>query len=119
LIDSALLPADYPFSIHAVSGYSGRGRAGVEEHEGSNSANALPFQVYGLGLNHKHVPEIQKYSELSTRPFFVPSYGSFRQGIVLTIPLHLRLLKTGVNSQALRDCLKNAYAASEQINVVG
>jgi N-acetyl-gamma-glutamyl-phosphate reductase len=118
LIQSGLLPADYPFSIHAVSGYSGRGGAGVEEHEGANSAKALPFQVYGLGLDHKHVPEIQMYSGLATRPLFVPSYGSFRQGIVLTIPLHLRLLNAGVNSRVLRDCLANFYAISAQINVM-
>jgi N-acetyl-gamma-glutamyl-phosphate reductase len=118
LIQSGLIPADYPFSIHAVSGYSGRGRAGVEEHEGANSAKALPFQVYGLGLDHKHVSEIQMYAGLTTRPFFVPSYGSFRQGIVLTIPIHLSSLNSDVNSGVLRDCLANFYVTSAQIHVM-
>jgi N-acetyl-gamma-glutamyl-phosphate reductase len=118
LIQSGLIPADYPFSIHAVSGYSGRGRAGVKAHEGADSAKALPFQTYGLALSHKHVPEIQMYAGLSRRPFFVPSYGSFRQGIVLTIPLHRSLLNADVSSGVLRDCLANFYATSAHINVV-
>jgi N-acetyl-gamma-glutamyl-phosphate reductase len=118
LIQSGLIPADYPFAIHAVSGYSGKGRVGIEEYEGISTANALPFQVYGLGLNHKHVPEIQIYAGLRNRPFFVPSYGSFRQGIVLTIPIHLTLLNSSVKSMALRDCLKSTYAASKEIKVI-
>ena len=85
LLEAGSLPRDYPISINAVSGYSGKGRAGVDEFEGPDAAQSIPFQVYGLSLAHKHVPEIQQYSGLSERPMFVPAYGAFRQGIVLTI----------------------------------
>jgi N-acetyl-gamma-glutamyl-phosphate reductase len=118
LIQAGLIPTDYPISIHAVSGYSGKGRAGTEAHQGPNSSHALAYQIYGLGLNHKHVPEIQLHAGLGARPFFVPSYGSFRQGIVLTIPIHLRLLGSGIDSRAIRACLAETYAASGQINVL-
>jgi N-acetyl-gamma-glutamyl-phosphate reductase len=118
LIQAGLIPTDYPISIHAVSGYSGRGRTGVEAHEGKNAATELAFQVYGLGLNHKHVPEIQLHAGLGARPFFVPSYGSFRQGIVLTIPIHLRLLDSGIDSRTLRACLAETYARSGYIKVL-
>jgi N-acetyl-gamma-glutamyl-phosphate reductase len=118
LIQAGLIPSDYPISIHAVSGYSGRGRTGIEAHEGKNAAAELAFQVYGLGLNHKHVPEIQLHAGLGERPLFVPSYGSFRQGIVLTIPIHLRLLDVGINSRVIRNCLTETYAASSQIHVL-
>jgi N-acetyl-gamma-glutamyl-phosphate reductase len=118
LIDAGLLPANYPLAIHAVSGYSGRGRIGVEEHEGSNGASALAFQVYGLTLQHKHVPEIQQHAGLSQRPFFTPSYGSFRQGIALTIPIQLRLLEPGLSSKGLRDCLAAHYSDARQIKVL-
>ncbi len=110
LIDGGLLPADYPLVIHAVSGYSGRGRAGLEEHEGAGSAPAVPFQVYGLGLNHKHVPEIQQHAGLAHAPVFVPAYGHYRQGIVLTIALHLRLLPAGVTAARLHAALQARYA---------
>ncbi|MGZ3319119.1 MAG: hypothetical protein ACXU95_17750, partial [Isosphaeraceae bacterium] len=98
LVDEGLVPTDYPLVIHAVSGYSGRGRAGLEDHEGAGAANALPYQVYGLGLNHKHVPEIQQHAGLAHAPVFVPAYGHYRQGIVLTMALHLRLLPAGVTA---------------------
>jgi N-acetyl-gamma-glutamyl-phosphate reductase len=118
LIHAGLIPTDYPISIHAVSGYSGRGRVGIEAQEGANTATALAYQVYGLGLNHKHVPEIQLHAGLGARPFFVPSYGSFRQGIVLTIPIHLRLLGSGADSRKLRACLAETYARSGYVKVL-
>ncbi|MFJ3485744.1 N-acetyl-gamma-glutamyl-phosphate reductase [Pseudomonas sp. NPDC090202] len=118
LLDAGLVPRDYPININAVSGYSGKGRAGVDEFEGPEAAHATPFQIYGLGLAHKHVPEIQQFSGLSERPVFVPSYGSFRQGIVVTVPLQLRLLPTGVSGAQLHDCLARHYADSPYVDVV-
>lgn len=110
LVDAGLVPADYPLVIHAVSGYSGRGRAGLEDHEGAGAPRALPYQIYGLGLNHKHVPEIQQHAGLSHAPVFVPAYGHYRQGIVLTIALHLRLLPAGVTAAHLHAALQARYA---------
>jgi len=109
LVDAGCLRADAPLSIHAVSGYSGRGREGIEAHEGPGGATGLSFQTYGLGLQHKHVPEIRLHSGLQGRPFFVPSYGSFRQGIALTIPLHASMLHRPMPAQALRDLLAQRY----------
>lgn len=118
LLQAGLLPRDYPVNIHAVSGYSGRGRAGVEEYEGNNTANASPFQVYGLGLAHKHTPEIQQHAGLAQRPVFVPSYGAFRQGIVLMVPLQLRLLESGVDAARLHACLAQHYAGTRHVQVM-
>jgi N-acetyl-gamma-glutamyl-phosphate reductase len=117
LIDAGLLPADYPLAIHAVSGYSGRGRAGVDDHEGAGAARALPFQIYGLGLNHKHVPEIRQHAGLAHAPVFVPAYGHYRQGIVLTMALHLRLLPAGVTAAHLHAALQARYAGQPYIEV--
>ncbi|AEG92921.1 N-acetyl-gamma-glutamyl-phosphate reductase (N-acetyl-glutamate semialdehyde dehydrogenase)-like protein [Ramlibacter tataouinensis TTB310] len=116
LRDAGLLPADLPLAIHAVSGYSGQGRAGVERFEGGEAA-ATALQVYGLGLEHKHVPEIQHHASLAERPVFVPAYGNYRQGIVLTIALHLRLLAPGSTAARLHDCLAAHYAGSEFIEL--
>lgn len=112
LVQAGLIPDNYPISIHAVSGYSGRGRAGVEAHEGPGAVNAPAFQVYGLELAHKHTPEIQQHAGLAQRPFFVPAYGAFRQGIVLTVPLELRLLAAGVDGATLHACLARHYAGA-------
>lgn len=117
LVEAGLIPGDYPISIHAVSGYSGRGRAGVEEYEGPGAANAPSYQVYGLELAHKHTPEIQQRAGLAQPPIFVPAYGAFRQGIVLTVPLALRLLAPGVNGATLHGCLARHYAEAEHVHV--
>ncbi|QGZ65112.1 N-acetyl-gamma-glutamyl-phosphate reductase [Paraburkholderia acidisoli] len=118
LMEAGLVPGDYPISVHAVSGYSGRGRAGVEAHEGAEAAQAPAYQVYGLELAHKHTPEIQQHAGLAQRPAFVPAYGAFRQGIVLTVPLAVRLLAPGVNGATLHDCLARHYAGATHVSVM-
>lgn len=118
LVRAGLLPADYPVSIHAVSGYSGGGRAAVEAFEGADASQALPFQVYGLGLMHKHTPEIERHAGLAQRPMFVPAYGAYRQGIVLTVPLELRLLAPGVDAAGLHACLSRHYASARHVRVM-
>ncbi|MFA9283335.1 MULTISPECIES: N-acetyl-gamma-glutamyl-phosphate reductase [unclassified Comamonas] len=118
LVQAGLLPASYPISVHAVSGYSGRGRAGVEAHEGGGDTPAPAFQVYGLELAHKHAPEIALHAGLAARPLFVPAYGAYRQGIVLTVPLALRLLPPGVDAAALQACLARHYAQAADVQVL-
>lgn len=118
LVQAGLVPADYPLSVHAVSGYSGGGRASVDAYEGADAAGAPAFQVYGLGLAHKHTPEIERHAGLTQRPVFVPSYGAFRQGIVLTVPLQLRLLPAGVTALQLQQCLARHYEGAQYVQVV-
>ena len=89
LVDAGLLPRNYPVSINAVSGYSGGGKSMIEAHE---QAGGPAFELYGLGLEHKHLPETQTYAGLTRRPIFVPSVGHFRQGMLVCIPLHLDVL---------------------------
>lgn len=118
LVKAGLVPADYPVAVHAVSGYSGGGRAGVDLYEKPGSVAGPAFQVYGLGLSHKHTPEIQHHAGLSQRPTFVPSYGAFRQGIVLTIPLQLRLMPSGVTAKLLHERLQHHYDGSTHVQVM-
>jgi N-acetyl-gamma-glutamyl-phosphate reductase len=117
LVDAGLLPADHPVTIHAVSGYSGQGRAGVDRYEGADASGAPAFRVYGLSLQHKHVPEIRHHAGLTQRPFFVPAYGAFRQGIVLTLPLHLRLLPAGTTAARLHAALQAHFKGQPHVRV--
>lgn len=116
LRDAGLLPADAPLAIHAVSGYSGRGRAGIEAHEGARAV-APALQVYGLALDHKHVPEIRQHARLAQRPLFVPAYGNYAQGIVLTVPLHRAWLPEACSAQRVHEALATRYAAHPQVQV--
>ena len=74
LVDAGLLPPDYPVVMSGYSGYSGVGRQMIEAYEVTHSAP--PLEIYGLGLAHKHVPELQLYSGLKRRPIFVPAVKS-------------------------------------------
>ncbi len=89
LVDAGIIPPDYPLTVNAVSGYSGGGRTMIEDYD---AGTAPSFELYGLGLEHKHVPELMRYAGLTRRPIFVPSVGNFRQGMLVSIPLHLDTL---------------------------
>jgi N-acetyl-gamma-glutamyl-phosphate reductase len=114
LIDAGLLPADYPVSVNAISGYSGGGNAMIAEYE---ARTAPDFELYGLGLEHKHVTELQHYTGLTRRPIFVPSVGDFRQGMIDSIPLHLDLLRDATPAR-IEECLRARYAGAEYVRVV-
>ncbi|HZY17152.1 MAG TPA: N-acetyl-gamma-glutamyl-phosphate reductase [Ramlibacter sp.] len=114
LVDAGLLPSDFPVVLPAVSGYSGGGRTMIESHE---AGQAPAFEVYGLGLKHKHVPEIMKYGKLTHRPIFIPAVGSFRQGMLVELPLHLDALPGKPAARDLHDALARHYAGSEWVTV--
>jgi len=119
LVDAGLLPPDYPVTVHAVSGYSGGGRAMVEAYEDADGAPHPPsFELYGLGLEHKHLPELQHYSGLMRRPIFVPSVGNFRQGMLVQVALHLDLLVGRPAPADLEAVLVARYAGCEFVRVV-
>ncbi|WP_437887615.1 N-acetyl-gamma-glutamyl-phosphate reductase [Phytobacter sp. V91] len=118
LVNAGLLPADYPVAIHAVSGYSGGGRPAVDLYEGDTAGSGPAFQVYGLGLKHKHVPEIARYAKLSAPPFFLPAYGAYRQGIVLSVALQQRLLPADATASAIHSCLAQHYASGRHVKVL-
>ncbi len=109
LIDAGLLPAGFPIALPSVSGYSGGGRAMIEAYEGGQ---APLFETYALGLKHKHIPEIMKYTGLSNRPVFIPSVGNFRQGMLVNLPLHLDDLPGRPRAADLHDAYAAHYAQS-------
>jgi N-acetyl-gamma-glutamyl-phosphate reductase len=98
-------------------GIPARGVPGSIASKRRRATAAPALQVYGLSLQHKHVPEIQHHGGLSERPFFVPAYGSFRQGIVLTVPLHQRLLPTGTTTARVLEALQAHFAGAAHVQV--
>jgi N-acetyl-gamma-glutamyl-phosphate reductase len=114
LIEAGLIARDYPIAINAVSGFSGGGRAMIEAHD---SAGGPAFELYGLALEHKHVPEIELYAGLSRRPIFVPSVGHFRQGMLVSVPLHLDDLPGRPAGADLREALRAFYEGCEHVVV--
>jgi N-acetyl-gamma-glutamyl-phosphate reductase len=115
LVDAGLLPADHPVTVNAVSGYTGGGKSMIEAYR---SGTAPAFELYGLGLEHKHVPELQTYSRLARRPIFVPSVGNFAQGMLVSVPLHLDSLPDKLKAADLEAILRERYKGSALISVV-
>jgi N-acetyl-gamma-glutamyl-phosphate reductase len=115
LVEAGVLPLDYPVTVNAVSGYSGGGRQMIEQYE---SGAAPAFLLYGLALEHKHMPELVAYSKLSRRPIFVPSVGNFRQGMLVSIPLHLDLLSGKPSAADLEQTLAEFYGEDGLVRVV-
>jgi N-acetyl-gamma-glutamyl-phosphate reductase len=114
LVDAGLLPADFPVCLPSISGYSGGGRTMIEAYE---QGAAPAMELYALGLKHKHIPEIMRYTGLTRRPLFVPSVGNFAQGMLVQLPLHLDTLPGKPTAQDLHVALANHYAGSTWVTV--
>lgn len=115
LIDAGIMAPDFPVTVNAVSGYSGGGKSMIAAYE---ARTAPDFELYGLGLEHKHVAEMQKYTGLTRRPIFVPSVADYAQGMIDSIPLHLDMLKGSVKPADLEALLMKRYAGSDVVRVV-
>jgi N-acetyl-gamma-glutamyl-phosphate reductase len=115
LVDAGFILTDYPITVNAVSGYSGGGKSMIEAYEGGKAPH---FELYGLGLAHKHVPELQTYSNLDQRPIFVPSVGNFKQGMLVSVPLHLDALDGKPKAKDLHASLVDRYKACDLVRVV-
>ena len=114
LIDVGLLPADFAVCLPSISGYSGGGRSMMEAYE---AGNAPPMELYALGLKHKHIPEIMRYTGLTRRPLFVPSVGNFAQGMLVQLPLHLDTLPGKPSAADLHAALSKHYEGSTWVTV--
>jgi N-acetyl-gamma-glutamyl-phosphate reductase len=119
LTDAGILPAHWPLSVNAVSGYSGGGRKMIAEFEDQAAPDftRVPYRVYGLSLAHKHVPEMRLHGGLEHPPIFQPSVGRYAQGMIVEVPLPLYALPSVPKLKDLHAALVKAYAAERFIEV--
>ncbi|EDX84896.1 N-acetyl-gamma-glutamyl-phosphate reductase [Synechococcus sp. PCC 7335] len=115
LVRGGLLPATFPATVNAISGYSGGGKKLIAQYEGFRAEapaeeSRSPYSPYGLGFRHKHVKEMQKYARLHHVPLFVPAVGDFAQGMVVQIPLPLWSLEDAPTGKQLHEKLSSHYA---------
>ena len=115
LIKAGIVPLDYVVNISAVSGYSGGGRAMIGKFERGEYNE--PYNSYGLGLQHKHLPEIQKYSGLKYPPLFSPAVGNFYRGMLVEIMLSLHTLDLKFTRESVHEVYMSAYADERYVMV--
>ena len=114
LVRAGLLPADWPYTVNAVSGYSGGGKALIERFEAEPT---LAFRTYGLTLDHKHLPEMQRHAGLEHPVLFAPAVVPAFRGMLVEVPLHLGAMAAQPHADALRETLAAHYTQSDVITV--
>ncbi|HEY2178625.1 MAG TPA: N-acetyl-gamma-glutamyl-phosphate reductase [Caulobacteraceae bacterium] len=119
LIAAGLVPADWPISANAVSGYSGGGRAMIAEFEDQSSRDytSAHFRAYALNLGHKHVPEMQVHCGLARAPIFAPAVGRFHSGMIVEVPLAVSAMPARPALADLHGALAAAYASEAFVEV--
>lgn len=120
LVRAGLVPLDHVFSVNAVSGYSGGGKSMIAEFEDQDSETftATAFRAYGLGLEHKHVPEMQKHARIEHPPIFQPAVVRTYRGMVVEVPLPLHTFTRRPSLEAIENALRDAYKDSPLIRVL-
>lgn len=114
LVRAGLLPADWPYTVNAVSGYSGGGKALIQRFEDDGD---IAFRAYGLALGHKHVAEMQRYAGLTHPPLFAPAVIDAHRGMVVEVPLPLSAMPMAGSPEVLRLALAEFYAGSKIVTV--
>lgn len=118
LLALGIVPMDYPFSVHSITGYSGGGKGMIGEYENATRATALDSpRQYALTQNHKHLPEMMHLTGITEAPIFVPVVGDFYNGMATSIPLHSRLFTKKMTKGELLQTLTDFYAESPMISV--
>jgi len=110
LLTAGLLPPDFPITVNGISGYSGGGRPMIEDYV-AKGEDASEFLVYGLTLQHKHVPELRTYAKLSHDPIMQPAVGNFAQGMITVVPLQLGGLDHVPTGAELHAAIADHFAA--------
>lgn len=114
LVRSGVLPADWPYTVNAVSGYSGGGKTLIARFE---SEGAPAFRAYGYDMAHKHRPEMKIHAGLKHGVIFAPAVVPAYRGMVVEVPLHLGAMAGDPTADSLRAALREFYAQSPVISV--
>jgi len=119
LVAAGLVPADFPLTVHGVSGYSGGGKSMIEEFEKKDSPVYVETvqRGYGLSLSHKHIPEMTRHAGLTHAPLFAPSVARFYRGMLVEVPLQLLALPVKVAARDLQAALSAAYPKRPLVEV--
>lgn len=118
LVSEGILSNDYPFTIPALSGYSGAGKKAIAlyEDEGKTKDLYAPRQ-YALTQQHKHLKEMKAIVGLSSEPIFIPVVDDYYCGMIVNLPIHANLMKKRVSPEELRDILADYYKGQTFIRV--
>ena len=118
LIANGFMPADYPITCYAMSGYTGAGKNGIAQYESKDRPKELDSpRQYALTQQHKHLKEMKAISKLDSEPFFAPHICDYPQGMVVSIPIFTKMLTKKFTKQDIHEMLCNHYEGEQFIKV--
>jgi N-acetyl-gamma-glutamyl-phosphate reductase len=119
LVEAGIIPRDWALSVNAVSGYSGGGKAMIAEFENESDPayTRVPYRIYAMTQQHKHVPEMQNYAGLARAPIFAPSVGRYYKGMIVEVPLPLAAIANGSKVEDVHGVLVQAYKGERFVTV--
>ncbi|MBP3887047.1 MAG: N-acetyl-gamma-glutamyl-phosphate reductase [Cellulosilyticum sp.] len=122
LVQSGIIPKDYPITSYGISGYSGAGKAAIADYTDPDIATNHPTYLaprpYALGLTHKHIPEMQKIVGLEHKPIFSPIVNNYFKGLSVSTMIHTRLLPKKYTPKDLHEYLSNYYKDEHFVKVM-
>ena len=119
LVAAGILPRDYPLSCCSLTGYSGGGKKMIADYESEGRDPELDSpRQYGLGQQHKHLPEMQHIPGLAQPPLFSPIVADYYAGMEVTLPLHTRLLTGSPTLKQLHEAMAAHYAGQKLVKVL-
>ncbi|MCR5590319.1 MAG: N-acetyl-gamma-glutamyl-phosphate reductase [Lachnospiraceae bacterium] len=118
LVSKGILPADYPFTVPALSGYSGAGKKAIALYEGEGRTADLDApREYALTQMHKHLPEMKIITGLASEPVFMPVVDDYYCGMIVNLPIHTGLMKKKMSPEALHDFYADYYKGQVFVRV--
>lgn len=119
LVQMGILPPDYPIAAHSLTGYTGGGKKMIGQYESpERDVEYDSPRHYGLNLSHKHIPEMMQVCGLTKKPIFCPIVCDFPQGMLVTVPLELSMLRQNMTLNGLKDAFESFYAEEQNIHVM-
>lgn len=119
LVAMGVIPKDYPMSCYSLTGYSGGGKKMIAEYEAEGRSELLNAPgIYGLNLQHKHLPEMQTVTGLTYPPVFMPIVDDYYKGMATTIMLQNRLLPGQPSAEEICAKLADYYRDEHFVSVV-
>jgi N-acetyl-gamma-glutamyl-phosphate reductase len=118
LVDAGLVDAEALVTATSITGYSGGGKSMIADYEAGGQAKLASPRPYGLGLAHKHLPEMMSHTGLRVAPVFMPIVGPFYKGLTVSVPLHLSQLRAGARAEDVQQALAAHYEGERFIRVM-
>ena len=112
LVAKGIIDKSFPLTAYSLTGYSGGGKSLIAEYEDENrDPRHDSHRIYGLPLQHKHLPEMQKVCGLDLPPVFSPILGDFYEGMATSV------LLPGFDSKQVWEALVEHYQGQKIVSV--